>query len=99
MSTNSNDLLRLHILVTGRVQNVGFRAFVQQAGSLLSLTGWVRNVGHNQVEAVAEGARPALDKFAESVKEGPHGSRVELASVEWESASGEYAGFSVRSSR
>lgn len=99
MNENSTDLFRLHILVTGRVQNVGFRAFVQQAGSLLALTGWVRNVNYNQVEVEAEGGRPALEEFARMINTGPRGSRVEETSVEWETATGEYVGFNVRTSR
>jgi acylphosphatase len=99
MDENSGDAVRLHLRVTGRVQNVGFRAFVQQAGSLLGLTGWVRNVGYSQVETVAEGTRPVLEKFAGVVKEGPRGSRVEQASEEWEKATGEFNAFTIRSSR
>ncbi|MBI4731549.1 MAG: acylphosphatase [Chloroflexi bacterium] len=99
MNANANDLFRLHIIVTGRVQNVGFRAFVQEAATRLGLTGWVRNVGYNQVEAMAEGPRPALEKFAEAVKTGPRGSRVDEANEEWGTATGEFASFYVRSSR
>jgi acylphosphatase len=98
MSTDTNDILRLHILVTGRVQGVGFRAFVQEVGTRLRLSGWVRNLGYDQVEAVAEGPRPALEKFAQAVKAGPRASRVDEARIEWETASGEFKGFIVRSS-
>ncbi len=98
MSADTNDIFRLHIIVTGRVQGVGFRAYVQQAGSLLRLTGWVRNLGYDRVEAVAEGHRPTLEKFAEAVKTGPRASHVDEARVEWEMASGEFQGFVVRSS-
>jgi len=52
---NPNEIVRAHVWVTGRVQNVGFRAFVQESGALLRLTGWVRNVSYDRVEAVAEG--------------------------------------------
>jgi acylphosphatase len=99
MSTQANDHLRFHIIVTGYVQNVGFRAFVQHAGSRLGVTGWVRNLGDHQVEAVAEGVRPVLDQFASLVKQGPRGSRVEDVNEQWETATGEYTGFIVRSSR
>ena len=64
MPTKSpDDLARLHIRVSGRVQGVGFRAFVQQSGSLFGLTGWVRNIGYDQVETLAEGSRTVLERF------------------------------------
>lgn len=70
MEKSPNDMARLHIWVTGRVQGVGFRAFVLQAGSLFGLTGWVRNVGYDQVETVAEGSREVLERFMQAVKPG-----------------------------
>jgi acylphosphatase len=90
---------RLHLWVAGRVQAVGFRAFVAQAANNLGLTGWVRNVGYDQVEAIAEGQRADLDEFAAIVRAGPRASRVDEARVEWLSASSEFSDFTVRSSR
>ncbi len=99
MNQYPSDRHRIHILVTGRVQNVGFRAFVQQTGSRLGLTGWVRNLERDQVETVAEGARQDLEQFLTYLKEGPVGSRVDQAHETWAPASGEFTGFTVRSSR
>ena len=90
---------RLHLWVTGRVQAVGFRAFVAQAANNLGLTGWVRNLGYDQVEAIAEGQRPDLEEFAAIVRAGPRASRVDEFRVEWLPASGEFGNFTVRSSR
>lgn len=98
-STLLQDPARLHLWVTGRVQGVGFRAFVQQAGASLGLAGWVRNVGYDHVEAVAEGPRPALEQFAEAVQAGPRGARVDECCVEWGKVSGEFSRFEVRASR
>jgi acylphosphatase len=80
------------------VQGVSFRAFVQQTGMMLGLTGWVRNVGHDQVEALAEGERAALEEFAQAVQTGPRGSHVEAARVEWETLTGEFRWFDVKHS-
>lgn len=88
--------IRIHIWVMGRVQGVGFRAFVQQSGVLFNLTGWVRNVGYESVETVAEGPRERLEKFAEAVKTGPRAGRVDEARIEWETASGEFQHFGVK---
>jgi acylphosphatase len=91
-----DELARVHIHVTGRVQGVGFRVFVLQAGVSLGLTGWVRNHGYDQVETVAEGTRTILERFSEIVKAGPRAARVEDATVEWENPTGEYQRFDVR---
>jgi acylphosphatase len=94
--TNSDDLACVHIWVTGRVQGVGFRAFVQQAGTLFGLTGWVRNVSYDQVETVAEGRRDVVERFAEAVKTGPPAARVDEARVEWETPTRGLKQFGVR---
>ncbi len=86
----------VHIQVQGRVQGVGFRAFIQQAASQLGLTGWVRNVGYDGVEILAEGERGEVEKFLELAKNGPRASRVENARVDWEDYSGNTKGFSVK---
>jgi acylphosphatase len=91
-----NDPVRIHIWVTGTVQGVGFRSFVQQSGVQFGLTGWVRNVGYDTVEAVAEGPRDRLEKFAEAVKNGPRAGRVNEARIEWETAVGEFQNFSIK---
>ncbi len=96
MKPKPSDPLRIHIRVTGRVQGVGFRAFVQQSGALFGLTGWVRNVGYDTVETVAEGPRERLEQFAEAVKSGPRAGRVDETRIEWETASGEFRDFGVK---
>lgn len=92
------SLKRIHVRVTGRVQGVGFRAFVLEVAEQAGLTGWVRNLGYDQVETVAEGPRHHLEWFALQLKRGPLGGRVEEAKVDWELASGEFTSFTIRSS-
>jgi acylphosphatase len=92
------DVIRLHIHVKGRVQNVGFRAHVEHNARQLGLKGWVRNVGLGEVETVAEGARQSLERLAEAIRAGPRGSHVDEANVEWAAATGEFEHFLVRRS-
>jgi len=94
----ASEIIRLHVWVKGRVQGVGFRAFVAPQAKRLNLRGWVRNVGPDTVEAVVEGERPVAERLAAIMKEGPRGSHVDQARVEEEAASGEFAGFEVRHS-
>jgi len=90
---------RIHAWVRGRVQGVGFRAFVIDSAERLGLTGWVRNVGWDTVEMVAEGSQPALDSLLEALKSGPRMARVEECRVEEETPTGEFSRFEMRSSR
>lgn len=96
---SASDTVRAHVWVKGRVQGVGFRAHVEySAGQIGGLTGWVRNVGYDTVEAVAEGQREKVERLIETIKQGPRGSRVDDARVEWETPTGEYPQFGVRRS-
>lgn len=93
------SLVRAHIIVKGRVQGVGFRAHVEyHARQIGGLTGWVRNVGYNTVEAVAEGEREKVERFIEMVKQGPSMSRVDESTVERGDVTGEFREFGVRRS-
>ena len=96
---NDDRKVRAHTWVKGRVQAVGFRAHVEySARQIGGLTGWVRNVGYDTVEAVAEGQRANVDRFIKMMKEGPSASRVDEAKVEWEEPTGEFLQFGVKRS-
>lgn len=95
---NSSDIQRVHVWVKGRVQGVGFRAHVQYSARQIGVTGWVRNVGDDIVEAVGEGEREKLERLVEAVKTGPIGSQVEESNVEWQNATGEFRDFQLRRS-
>jgi len=91
--------VRAHVWVQGRVQAVGFRAHVEyNALQIGGLTGWVRNVGYDTVEAVVEGERAKVERFIEMMKDGPRGSQVNESKVEWENPTGEFVKFGMRKS-
>lgn len=92
------DAVRAHIWVKGRVQAVGFRAYVVSVAWQTGVTGWVRNVGYDTVEAVAEGERAQVEQFIELMKHGPRSSRVDESKVEWETPKGEFREFEVKRS-
>ena len=94
-----NELARAHIWVRGRVQGVGFRAFVAYTAQRLSLRGWVRNVGYDTVEAVAEGPQAHIQQFIQAMKTGPRSSYIDDSRVEQETHSGEFPDFEIRASR
>jgi len=97
--TEQGENVRVHVWVQGRVQAVGFRAFVQQNALQIGVTGWVRNVGYDTVEAVAEGTKSQVDNFLRTMKRGPMGSRVDDSREEWEQVMGEFESFRVKASR
>ncbi|RPJ27196.1 MAG: acylphosphatase [Chloroflexi bacterium] len=91
--------VRAHIWAKGRVQGVGFRAHVEYgARQIGGLTGWVRNVGYDTVEAVIEGEPAQVERLIEVIKGGPSASRVDESKVEWEEPTGEFMQFGVKRS-
>ena len=91
---SESETVRAHIWVKGRVQGVGFRAHVEySARQIGGLTGWVRNVGSDMVEAIAEGERANVERLIEAMKQGPRSSRVDEAKVDWETPTGEFSVF------
>ena len=73
----------LHLLVSGRVQGVGFRWFVRVAGRRLGLSGWVRNREDGTVEVAAAGTQDKLDELRRQVSRGPDAAEVtELKELE-----------------
>jgi acylphosphatase len=70
------------LLVSGRVQRVGYRAFAAGAARREGLRGFVRNLADGRVEAVGEGDREAMDRFQRALHQGPPLSRVHGVTVE-----------------
>jgi acylphosphatase len=69
--------VRVRLLVSGRVQGVGFRWFVREAARQHRLAGWVRNRPDGSVELEASGVDTAVHGFVEAIREGPPGARVD----------------------
>ena len=79
---------RLHGVVRGDVQGVGFRYFLIRRAQALGLEGWVTNREDGAVEFVAEGRRPDLERLEHAAREGPRMARVATVEVNWSSATG-----------
>jgi acylphosphatase len=65
-----------HMVVHGRVQGVGFRAFVEVEAVKRGIEGWVRNRRDGSVEAVFAGEEAVVAEMIEVSRQGPFGSRV-----------------------
>ena len=94
-----NNTDRIHVIVSGEVQGVGFRMFVLQAASALGATGWVRNTLLGDVEVIAEGRRDTLDKLVQILGQGPRTAQVSHLDVQWLPATGEFRHFEARATR
>ncbi len=81
--------------ITGRVQGVGFRYFVFEAGRRLGVVGYVRNTRDGGVRAYAEGSREKLEQFLRMIEHGPQGSSVREMRIRWGCGTGSYSTFSI----
>ncbi len=86
----------MHVLISGRVQGVFFRAETQRAATGFNLSGWVRNLPDGRVEAVFEGEDAAVDKMLAWCHIGPPAARVQEVIVNEEPCAGELRYFNIK---
>jgi acylphosphatase len=86
---------RVRILVSGRVQNVFFRATLADVAEELGIDGWVTNRTDGRVEAVLEGEPRQVETAIKWSRSGPPRARVDAVEVSEEAPLGE-RGFFVR---
>ncbi len=89
------QLERLHGVIKGDVQGVGFRYFLIRRAKALGLTGWVANRDDGVVEFVAEGTRQDLEQLERAAREGPRQARVAALEVNWSEATGDLNRFDI----
>lgn len=87
---------RLHAIVRGRVQAVGYRATTLDEARRLGLAGWVRNRADGTVEVVAEGPPAKLHLLLSFLQRGPLGARVASVAEAWAEVQGAPMPFQVR---
>jgi acylphosphatase len=89
------ELKGLHLIVSGVVQGVGFRWFVEDAANKFGLTGWVKNLYDGSVETYVEGEEGALNGFLDEVRIGPRSARVTGVKADWRNHTGKYDDFRI----
>lgn len=87
---------RAHIIVSGIVQGVFFRANTRDIAGRLGVKGWVKNKHDGTVEIIAEGDREKIERLINWCHKGPPGAIVKDVNVEWEDYKGEFKDFNVR---
>jgi acylphosphatase len=66
----------VHVMIAGRVQGVGYRAWTAATARDLGLSGWVRNRREGTVEAVFEGTDAQLAEMLQRCRRGPRDANV-----------------------
>ncbi|MGI9606534.1 MAG: acylphosphatase [Acidimicrobiales bacterium] len=85
---------RARVIVSGRVQGVGFRWSCRREAERAGVTGWVRNLHDGRVEAAFEGDDAAVEQMLSWCRLGPTGAVVVQVDVEAEEPQGQH-GFSI----
>jgi DNA ligase D-like protein (predicted 3'-phosphoesterase) len=70
------DRAAMRVVISGRVQGVGFREAVRRRALEIGVMGWVRNADHGGVLIHAEGPEPALEELIAFLREGPPAAEV-----------------------
>lgn len=91
-----------HVLISGFVQGIGFRAFVKKHAKKLGLTGWVANLPagkagtqDGKVEALFVGSKDGIDKILGYCRKGPPLARVKNVEVKFSDKKGNYDTFEI----
>ena len=88
-------MIRMEAVVTGEVQGVRYRVFVQDSAMALDLLGSVKNLPDGTVRVLAEGNPDVLKEFVEYLHEGSLQAKVASVAIDWGTATGTFDEFSV----
>ena len=91
-----NRKIQLFVLISGKVQGVGFRNFTQMNAKQLGINGYAKNLPNGQVEVVAEGDKSQLYALVAFLKKGPRFARVDFLNTEERPFTGGYKTFDIR---
>lgn len=76
------EIKTLHIIISGKVQGVYFRATCVDIAQKIGIIGWVRNLPDGKVEIMASGNHRKMDEFLKWCSQGPTGAQVENVLIE-----------------
>ncbi len=86
---------RAHVFVSGTVQGVGYRFTTVEQANQLGISGWVRNLPDDRVEAVFEGTPAVVEEMIRWCHKGPPAAVVKNVAVEYEEPKG-IQGFQIK---
>ncbi len=88
-------MIEMYAVVSGKVQGVMYRAYVQEAATNLGITGYTKNAPDGTVLILAQGMPEVLKEFVEYLYEGSSLSAVDSLGIDWRSINTTYTEFSV----
>ena len=91
-----DNLKKLEITISGRVQGVGFRYFVLQNAIGLGIKGYVRNTYNEKVQVVAIAENTTMENFLMELRKGPRMSVVENLEIVELASAGDYENFRIK---
>lgn len=89
-------LKQVHLYIKGDVIGVGFRAWIKIQVKIIGVTGWVRNVDGDWVEAQIQGDEEKVKQIIELIKKGPPVSHVSEVEVFWQEPKEVFDSFEIR---
>jgi len=86
---------QVHLLISGKVQGVWYRVFVQKNARELGLTGWVKNTDEGHVEAMVQGNTDVIESLIKLCRQGPPLADVKNIAVTQEESKDSYTDFAI----
>ena len=91
-----SDLKEIDVRITGKVQMVLFRDFIQRKARSLNIKGEVENMSDRSVRVIAQGSQESLNKLIDHMHKGPFLARVLNVDVNWSDAGEKFSDFSIK---
>ncbi len=95
MNKSPKPDVRVHVIISGIVQGVFFRANTKSEADRLGVYGWVRNRMDGTVEITAEGEKEIIERFIQRCRKGPPGADVKNVELNKEEFKGEFKSFNI----
>ena len=88
-------MIRVHLIIRGKVQGVGYRNNAKRRADLLGIRGWVKNLSDGSVEIIAQGSEQSIKEFITWCHKGALFAKVEDVVVEKNELSGDFWDFKI----
>ncbi|MFW6015956.1 MAG: acylphosphatase [bacterium] len=85
-----------HLIISGRVQGVGFRAFALDKSRKFGIKGWIKNRSDGKVEAVVQGKESDINRLLKYFEKGPAWARVDNIEIENENKDTKFKSFTIK---
>jgi acylphosphatase len=94
-SSSFSKYIRVHLIISGKVQGVYFRKHTQDVSLQNYVYGWVKNLPNGDVECILEGLKSSVDKVIRWCHQGPPNSRVDNVEIKYEEFTGHFTHFQI----